>query len=296
MAPLVLQLAVNAAALGAAYALMALGFVLVLNATTVVNFAHGDTVAAGALLAVALASFLPADLAVPGLVLLPAVLAAMAVFGVLLGLAAWLPLADAPRVAVFVSTIAAGIVVANGLDLALGAAPQGTPPLVAGAPLALAGLTVPRQSLAVVATAGLLLALLAWLLGATQIGRRLRAAAQDPEMARALGIPVRRTTLAAFALGAALAGAAGLLLANQFFVSASDGGAFMLKAYIAVVIGGWGRLSGAVAGAFLIAAFEVGVAAVASHALAEGLLYVTLFAVLALRPQGLFGEPAGRRA
>jgi len=296
MAPLVLQLAVNAVALGAAYALMALGFVLVLNATTAVNFAHGDTVAAGGLLAVALATLLPADLAIPGLVLLPAVLVAMAAFGALLGLAAWLPLADAPRIAVFVSTIAAGIVIANGLDLAMGAAPQGAPPLVAGAPLTLAGLTVPRQSLAVVAIAGLLLALLAWLLGGTQIGRRLRAAAEDPEMARALGIPVRRTTLAAFALGAALAGAAGLLLANQFFVSASDGNAFMLKAYIAVVIGGWGRLSGAVAGAFLIAAFEVGVAAVASHALAEGLLYVTLFAVLALRPHGLFGEPAGRRA
>lgn len=296
MAPLALQLAVNASALGAAYALMALGFVLVLNATTAVNFAHGDTVAAGGLLAVALASLLPADLAVPGLVLLPAVLAAMAVFGVLLGLAAWLPLANAPRIAVFVSTIAAGIVVANGLDLTVGAAPQSAPPLVAGAPLVVAGITLPRQSLAVIAVAALLLALLAWLLGATQLGRRLRAAAEDPLMARALGIPVRRTTLAAFALGSALAGAAGLLLANLFFVAASDGGAFMLKAYIAVVIGGWGRLSGAVAGAFLIAAFEVGVAAFASHALAEGLLYVTLFAVLALRPQGLFGEPAGRRA
>ncbi|MGE0254224.1 MAG: branched-chain amino acid ABC transporter permease [Alphaproteobacteria bacterium] len=296
MASLALQLAVNAASLGAAYALMALGFVLVLNATTAVNFAHGDTVVAGGLLAVALAGLLPADIVVPGLVLLPAVLLATAALGALLGLAAWLPLADAPRVAVFVSTIAAGIVIANGLDLAMGAAHQGSPPLVAGAPVTLDGLTLPRQSLAILTVAGCLVALLAWLLGATQLGRRLRAAAEDPEMARALGIPVRQTTLAAFALAAALAGAAGLLLGNQFFVAPSDGGAFMLKAYIAVVIGGWGRLSGAVAGAFLIAAFEVGVAAVASHALAEGLLYATLFAVLAVRPRGLFGEPAGRRA
>jgi len=92
------------------------------------------------------------------------------------------------------------------------------------------------------------------------------------------------------ALAAALAGAAGLLLANQFFVTPSDGGVLILKTYIAVTIGGWGSLRGAVAGALLIAAFEVAVASQFSQPLAEGLLYVTLFIVLFFRPQGLFGE------
>src|SRR5690606_19101402 len=91
-AMLAVQLAVNALALGAAYALVALGFVLVLNATTAVNFAHGDAVVAGGFAAIALAGLLPPDLPVPGLILLPAVLAVMAVFGLVLAALAYLPI------------------------------------------------------------------------------------------------------------------------------------------------------------------------------------------------------------
>ncbi len=115
-------------------------------------------------------------------------------------------------------------------------------------------------------------------------------------MARAIGINLAVMTALSFALASALAGAAGLMLANQFFVTAHDGSALMLKAYIAVVIGGWGSLRGAAAGALLIAVFEVFVAAALSQPVAEALLYLTLFAMLALRPQGLFGEAVQRRA
>ena len=115
-------------------------------------------------------------------------------------------------------------------------------------------------------------------------------------MARALGMRLTRITLMAFALGTAFAGVAGLLLAHQFFVSASDGGVLILKAYIAVVIGGWGSLRGAAAGALLIAVFEVGIAAIASQPVAEGALYIAVLLVLFVRPQGLFGEPQQVRA
>jgi branched-chain amino acid transport system permease protein len=94
----------------------------------------------------------------------------------------------------------------------------------------------------------------------------------------------------------ALAGAAGLLLANQFFVTPSAGTDFVIKAYIATTIGGWGSLPGAVAGAFLIAFFEVGVSSVLSYTAATAALYVALLAILFLRPQGLFGEAAQSRA
>jgi branched-chain amino acid transport system permease protein len=109
-------------------------------------------------------------------------------------------------------------------------------------------------------------------------------------------VPVARMVALAFALAAALAGAAGLLLANQFFVTPEDGGALMLKAYVAAALGGWGRLAGAVAGALGIALFEVGVASLLSYPVAEALLYATALAILALRPQGLFPEHAGQRA
>jgi len=291
------QILVDGVALGAAYALVALGFVLVLNAAGAVNFAQGDLVMAGGFAAIVLASLVPlGGIAVPGLVLAPMVAVAGGLAGWLVAEIAYRPLRRRPPVAVFISTIAVGIMLQHGANGLFGASERRTPPMMAGEPFAFAGLTVSRQSLAIVATAAIVILLLHLLLERTQLGRRLRAAAEDPDMARAIGIPVRRLTALAFALGAALAALAGLLLANVYFVTPTAGLAFMLKAYIAVTIGGWGSLRGAVAGAFLVALFEVIAARLLNASLADALLYAALLAALLLRPQGLFGEAAGRRA
>jgi branched-chain amino acid transport system permease protein len=292
------QLALNAVALGAAYALVAIGFVLVLNATTAVNFAHGESVVAGGFAAVALTGLVAGIWpgAVPGIVLLPGVLLLTALLGLAIAGLAYLPIRDRPPVSVFVTTIAFGIIVANGLNAGFGAAPRTAPALLGGGTVELLGVTASRQSLAIIATAAILIGALAFLLQRTQLGRRFRACAQDPEMARALGIRLTRITLLGFALGTAFAGAAGLLLAHQFFVTPSDGASLILKAYIAVVIGGWGSLRGAALGAFLIAVFEVAVASVSSQPMAEGLLYAAVLLVLLVRPEGIFGEPQRLRA
>lgn len=292
---LAVQLLINSVALGAAYALVALGFVLVLNATTAVNFAHGETVVAGGFLAIALAS-LVANASIPGIALLPLVLIGMAAFGLVIAWLVYVPLRHQPPVTIFISTIAFGIIVSNSLNAVFGAAPHAAPPLFGGDQVTLGTLVIGEQALSTIAVAGLLLIATGLLLTRTQLGRRLRACAQDSEMARAIGINLTAMTALAFALATALAGAAGLLLANQFFVTAHDGSGFMLKAYIAVVIGGWGSLRGAAAGALLIAMFEVFVAAALSQPVAEAALYLALFAVLVFRPQGLFGEAAQRRA
>jgi branched-chain amino acid transport system permease protein len=289
---LALQLLINAVALGAAYALVALGFVLVLNATSAVNFAQGDMVMAGGYAAIALAGLLP----VPGIVLLPLVLVIMAALGLVVAALAYLPLRARPPAAVFISTIAIGVVLQNGVNLIFGAAPRSTPALFGDGALSWGGLVVGRQSLAVIAVAALLIAGQSFVMARTQFGRALRATAQDRETARALGVRVGAMIVASFAIGAALAGAAGLLLANQFFITPSAGTDFVIKAYIAATIGGWGSLAGAVAGAFLIALFEVGVSAVFSYTAATAGLYIALLAILLLRPQGLFGEVAQRRA
>ena len=293
---LLAQLTLNAVALGAAYTLIALGFVLVLNATGAVNFAQGDTVMAGGFIAIAAASVFPEIFSSFGIFALPLVVAGAGLLGLVISLAAYMPLRRQPPVTVFVSTIAVGIVLANSFNAVFGAAPRATPALFGGGQVVFGELTVSRQSLAVIATAASLVAGLGVLLHATQLGRRLRASAQDPEIARALGIDVTFMICLSFVLGTALAGTAGLLLANQFFLTPNDGAVLMLKAYIAVAIGGWGNLRGAAAGAMLIAFFEVFVATWLSHPVAEGGLYVALFAILLLRPQGLFGEAAQRRA
>lgn len=288
----ILQLLINGVALGAAYALVALGFVLVLKATAAVNFAQGDLVMAGGLLAAALAPHLP----VPGILLLPSVLAVMAGLGLAVCAAAYLPLRHRPPVSVFISTIAVGIILQNGATLLSGPEPKSAPPLFGGGTLEIGGLVVAEQSAAIVVVATLLIGAQQWVFARTQFGRRLRATAQDPEMARACGIPVTHMVLATFAIGTACAGAAGLLLANQFFVTPTSGGDLILKAYIAVTLGGWGSVPGAVAGALVIALFEVVVSAVLSYPVALAALYATLLAVLVVRPQGLFGEAARRRA
>jgi len=184
-----------------------------------------------------------------------------------------------------------GIIIANGLNATFGAAPRTAPPLIGVGTIEFLGASLSRQSLAIIGITAVLMSGLAMVLQRTQLGRQFRACAQDPEMARALGIRLTRITMISFALGTAFAGAAGLLLAHQFFISPSDGGTLILKAYIAVVIGGWGSLRGAAAGAMLIAFFEVGVATFSSQPLAEGLLYIAVLLVLFFRPQGLFGEP-----
>jgi len=288
---LLTQIALNALALGSAYALVAIGFVLVLNATTAVNFAHGEGVVAGGFAAVPLAILLPPDIPIPGLLLLPGVLLVTALLGLAIGALAYLPIRKRPPISVFVSTIAVGIIIANGLNATFGAAPRTAPPLIGVGTIEFLGASLSRQSLAIIGITAVLMSGLAMVLQRTQLGRQFRACAQDPEMARALGIRLTRITMISFALGTAFAGAAGLLLAHQFFISPSDGGTLILKAYIAVVIGGWGSLRGAAAGAMLIAFFEVGVATFSSQPLAEGLLYIAVLLVLFFRPQGLFGEP-----
>jgi branched-chain amino acid transport system permease protein len=291
------QIAIDGLTLGAAYALVALGFVLILNAAGAVNFAQGDLVMAGGFFAVALAGLLPLEgIAVPGLALAPLVVLAGGASGWLVAEVAYRPLRRRPAEAVFISTIALGIVLQHGANGIFGAAERRTPPLVAGDALHVGGVNVTLQSLSIIATAAIVILLLRQLLERTQLGRRLRAAAEDPEMARALGIRVRRLTALAFALGAGLAALAGLLLANVYFVTPTAGLAFMLKAYIAATIGGWGSLRGAVAGALLVALVEVIAGRLFSATVADALLYMALLLALLFRPQGLFGEAAGRRA
>ncbi len=289
---LLLQLIINGIALGSAYALVALGFVLILNATSAVNFAQGDLVMVGGFVAVAAAGLLP----VPGIVLLPLVMIVMAVFGLGFSVLAYFPLKSRPPVSVFISTIALGIVFQNGANAIFGPEPRVAPPLLTGGYLKQGELILSRQSLAIIVVAALVIAAQQLLFVKTQFGRRLRATAQNRRMAQAVGIRVNWMIAATFGMAAALAGTAGLLLANQFFVTPGEGADLIIKAYIAVTIGGWGSVPGAVVGAMLIALFEVILSAYISYPLATGLLYATLLAILFFRPQGLFGEVIQKRA
>jgi branched-chain amino acid transport system permease protein len=286
------QLALNALALGMAYALVALGFVLALNASGAVNFAHGDLVVLGGAVAVLLASWL----GLPGVLLLPLVALALAGAGVLAAHVAILPLARRPPEATFVATIALAAMIEQTLTVTMGAAPRTTPPFLGSGAVTIGGIPLGLQPLAIVIVGAVLVAALWFLLERTQVGRRMRAVASDRHMARAVGIPVRRYVTLSLALSGALAGVAGFLLGHQFLVTPTQGAGHMLKAYIAVALGGWGSVPGALIGALAIGLFETFVSAEVGDAWASAALYIAVLLVLTLRPRGLFGEPVGQRA
>ena len=275
-----------------AYALVALGFVLALNAAGAVNFAHGDLVVLGGMAAVLLATWLR----LPGPLLLPLVALALGLAGVLAAHLAILPLARRPAEATFVATIALAALIEQGLTVTMGAAPRTAPSFAGSGAIDIAGVALGRQPLAIVLVGGVLVLAVWLLLERTQIGRRMRAVAADRQMARAVGIPVRRYVTLSLALAGALAGVAGFLLGHQFLITPTHGAGHMLKAYIAIAIGGWGSVPGALLGALAIGVFETFVSIAVGDAWASAALYLAVLAVLTLRPQGLFGEPVGRRA
>jgi branched-chain amino acid transport system permease protein len=275
-----------------AYALVALGFVLALNAAGAVNFAHGDLVVLGG--AVAVFVGLWTDL--PSGLLLPLVALVLGAAGIIAARIAILPLAARPAEATFVATIALAAIIEQGLTLAMAGAPRTAPALAGSGSLEIAGLVLGRQPIAIVVVGGVLVAAVWFLLERTQTGRRMRAVAADRHMARAVGIPVGLYVTLSLALAGALAGVAGFLLGHQFLVAPTQGAGHMLKAYIAVALGGWGSVPGALLGALGIGAFETFASAGFGDAWAAAALYVCVLAVLAFRPQGLFGEPIGRRA
>jgi len=275
-----------------AYALVALGFVLALNASGAVNFAHGALVVLGGAVAVALGG----RAGLPAAILLPAVVLVLGAAGILTAHLAILPLAARPPEATFVATIALAAIVEQGLQLSLGAAPHAAPSLAGTGVFELGGVVVGRQPLAILVVGGGLVVAVWFLLERTQTGRRMRAVASDRTMARAVGIPVARYVTLSLGLAGGLAGAAGMLLGHQFLVSPTQGSDYMLKAYIAVAVGGWGSVPGALLGALGIGVFETFVSAAVGDGWASAALYVGVLALLMVRPRGLFGEPVGRRA
>ena len=285
------QLLFNGLALGAAYALVALGFVLVVNATGAVNFGHGDLVMAGGYAAVVLSAWLR----LPLLALLPLVAAVTFLLGVGICCVAYFPLIRRPPSTVFISTLLCGVILENGFIVAFGPQAQAGPPLVAAGAFRIGSVDLGIQLAATILVAAALVGLQYLVFFRSQVGRRLRAVSEDRDMARALGIPALALIATTFGLGSALAGIAGAILANQFFVSPGGGVSLSLAAYIAVVIGGWGSILGAVLGAVIIALFQVLASAIMPYTAATACLYAALLLILFVRPQGIFGERVQRR-
>jgi branched-chain amino acid transport system permease protein len=312
-----IQQVVNALSAGSLYALMAVGLAMVFGILRLINFAHGDLMMIAAYLAVfCLGAGLPLAAA------LPIIVVGTVMVGLLMERIAYRPIRGAPDVAMLLTSFAVGQILQNGTLLTTRLAGKPTliafpsPDLLNGV-VTLGAITIPKVNVASFVAGIVLLGLLSVFVTRTTLGLSMRAAAEDLSAARLMGIKVNRVVASAFAIGAALAAVAGLLYSVQAGqINPYMGFTPVLKAFIAAVIGGFGSITGAVLGGYVLGFLEVLVTSLAGIGdllpagsvppeirtflqqwLPSGLaswrdavVFVVLILVLLVRPQGILGR------
>jgi branched-chain amino acid transport system permease protein len=286
-----LQLVFNGLAIGCIYALIALGFVLIYNAVGAVNFAQGDLLVVGSYFGVlgvigfGWSLWLTAAL----------VLIGSAAIGFLFQAFAYYPLRDKPTINVVISCLGAGIFLRNGVQALAGPEPYTMAPFMDTRLLTIFGVNVPSQNLAVIGITAIILVFQSWFFAFTSYGRMLRATANDKYAARLCGIPVRKMIALTFVVSTMLAGVAGFMLVPIFLASPNIGSGLIVKAWIGVIVGGFGSLPGAVLGGILVGLMETFAAKLISSAYKDVITMMLLMAVLLIRPQGLFKSPVSEK-
>jgi len=297
-----LQLIVSGLAMGAIYALVALGFILIYNAVGVVNFAQGDFVMFPSFIAV---SFILPSVIVFGSVMhwqLPIiavyllVLILMAGFGLLFNRIAYYPLRDRGWLPVVISTIGVSIFLRNLAQIVWGSQPIVFPSPFALQTLSAGGLHLRTQDLLILGVSALLIAFQFVLFERTTLGKQMRATAQDRATAQLLGIRVDRIVAITFIYSVLLGAIAGLLVSPIFTVTKEMGGLISLKAFAASIVGGFGSIPGAIIGGLLIGVVENLGGYYISSDYKDAIAFVILIGVLLLRPSGLFGERVSEKA
>lgn len=286
-----LQLIVSGVAMGSIYALVALGFVMLYNATGIINFAQGELVALGAYLCV----FAIAAFGLPPLLSIGVALLAILVLAPILFLLAYYPLRDRSLLVGVVGTVGIGIALKNLLLLIAGPLPRTLPPFFGTGQMEFNGVSLPMQNVGIVVVALAMFAAYFVFTHFTFTGIMLRATAQDRDMARMVGIRVNRMIGLTFVASCAIAAVAGYLVAPVVFVSPDMGLPLMLKAFIAIVIGGFGSIPGAIAGGMFVGIMDVLVAAHVSSTYRDVFTFLAFILVITLRPTGFFGERVAAR-
>lgn len=285
-----LQILASGVAMGCIYALVGLAFVLIYNASGGLNFSQGEFVMLGAFaLYTATAMHLPYWLSV--VVAIAAIGALGWVFQKLL----FYPLKDRSFLYFVIATIGFSILVRNLALILWGPNPLKVPALTSVDSIKIGTVVLSPENVAIiVVTAALLLAQYV-LFFHTDLGRRLRATAQNAQMAQLLGIYPRRMIGITFIMSGAIAGLAGVLLAPIFLIDTDMGGAVLLKAFIAVVIGGFGSIPGVVVGGVAIGLIEILTAVYVSSVYKDAICIAVLIVFLVAFPRGLLGEAIKER-
>jgi len=285
-----LQFLMSGLTVGAVYALLALGFTIIFNASGVVNFAQGEFVMLGGMgTAFAIAAGLPVPLAA-----LLAILGTAAV-GVALNRLAIAPARGAPVVSLIIITLGAAIFLQGAAGLIFDKQIHRYPGFSGEAPLRLAGATLLPQSLWVMAGAALTFAALWLFFTRTLTGKAVLATANNPLAASLVGINTKAIMALSFGLSAAIGAVAGVLVTPITMTAYNTGVALALSGFAAAMLGGLGNPLGALAGGLLLGVLEALTAGYVSSQYKDAVSFILIILVLALMPQGLLGRKSTDR-
>jgi branched-chain amino acid transport system permease protein len=281
------ELVINGILLGGVYALMACGLNLIFGVMRVINFAHGEFLAIGALLTVSIVI----GFGLPFIVALVAVPLLLGAFGVLMQSMLIRRVADGPMIMSLLLTYAVSTILVNAAILVWGGGFRGLPGVMGGS-IDFFGVNVSIARLVAFLIAMAISVVVYIFLNTSIAGKAIRAVSQEPEIAVISGISVEKIRNLAFGLGAAMAGAAGVLIAPLFASEPQLGVRFLIKAFAVIIIGGMGSYLGAMIAAILLGLVEVVGSYWLGQTFGTALLYGLMLAVLIVRPRGLFGVGA----
>lgn len=282
-----LQQVVNGLSLGSIYALLALGYTMVYGIIKLINFAHGEIYMVGAYVGyTAIQNW--------GLGLIPALFVAMtfcAVLGVLIERVAYRPLRNATRIAALITAIGVSFLLQYVMILLMGPDVRTFPETVPAKIFKFGGVQINEQQIYIFVISIILMFLLQFIVKKTKMGKAMRAVSVDSDAAKLMGINVDTTISFTFALGSALAGAAGVLVGVYYnSINPLMGAVPGLKAFVAAVFGGIGIIPGAMLGGLSIGVTEIMVSGYASSLIKDAVVYAILILVLLIKPSGLLGK------
>ncbi|AIF54053.1 branched-chain amino acid ABC transporter permease [Pelosinus sp. UFO1] len=282
-----IQQLINGISLGSIYALIALGYTMVYGIIKLINFAHGDIYMVGAYVAFFATTALK-------LSFFPALLVSMvvaAVVGMTIERLAYRPLRKAPKIAILITAIGVSLLLEYGGMLLVTPQPRTFPALFESQVFNFGNIVVNSQQVIILAISVVLMIILTYVVQRTKIGKAMRAVSFDTDAARLMGIDVDRVISITFAIGSALAAAAGMLV-GVYYNSIDPLMGIMpgLKAFVAAVLGGIGVIPGAMLGGIIMGIIEAMVSGFISSTFRDAAAFAILIIILLFKPSGLLGK------
>ena len=282
-----LQQLVNGLTLGSVYALLALGYTMVYGILKLINFAHGDIYMMGAFIGYYLITIFQMNF----FLALVLTMALTACIGMLIEFLAYRPLRQSTKIAALITAIGVSFLLENGMQYLVGGEKRAFPQALETVKYDLGLFEITNIKLIILGVSIFLMLALNFIVKKTKMGKAMRAVSVDSDAAQLMGINVNSTISFTFALGSALAGAAGVLIGLYYnSIDPLMGMTPGIKAFVAAVLGGIGIIPGAALGGVLIGLLETLAIVFNMSSYKDAVVYVILIVILLVRPSGILGK------